>query len=139
MRHRESFGLPSRLIRVTFSRFSYLQPFTSLGDSGFMIIRSSTVFHRQKSQTHFFNCPRYVDDVFTPSTNSASKPNQQTASQTAYTCGLRRDGLSVRRRHIRNKTPRWRHYRSICTFFYPLASYRIFIVRTRRQIDRRAF
>lgn len=25
-----------------------------------MIIRSSAVFHRQKAQTHFFNCPRYV-------------------------------------------------------------------------------
>lgn len=32
----------------------------NLGDSGFMIIRSSTVFHRQKSQTHFFNCPRQL-------------------------------------------------------------------------------
>jgi protein phosphatase PTC7 len=25
-----------------------------------MIIRSSSVFYRQKTQTHFFNCPRYV-------------------------------------------------------------------------------
>ncbi len=25
-----------------------------------MIIRSSAVFHRQKAQTHFFNCPKYV-------------------------------------------------------------------------------
>jgi len=30
---------------------------SSLGDSGFMIIRSSSVFHRQRAQTHFFNCP----------------------------------------------------------------------------------
>ncbi|KAA1471182.1 protein serine/threonine phosphatase 2C [Dentipellis sp. KUC8613] len=29
----------------------------NLGDSGFMIIRSSAVFYRQPSQTHFFNCP----------------------------------------------------------------------------------
>jgi protein phosphatase PTC7 len=30
----------------------------SLGDSGFVIIRSSAVIHSQPSQTHFFNCPR---------------------------------------------------------------------------------
>ncbi|TFY72702.1 hypothetical protein EVG20_g301 [Dentipellis fragilis] len=29
----------------------------NLGDSGFMIIRTSSVFYRQASQTHFFNCP----------------------------------------------------------------------------------
>lgn len=33
---------------------------TSLGDSGFCIIRSSIVIHEQKPQIHFFNCPRYV-------------------------------------------------------------------------------
>ncbi|KAI0320103.1 phosphatase 2C-like domain-containing protein [Amylostereum chailletii] len=36
----------------------------NLGDSGFLIIRSSSVFHRQRSQTHFFNCPRYVVRFF---------------------------------------------------------------------------
>ncbi|KAL4067619.1 phosphatase 2C-like domain-containing protein [Scleroderma citrinum] len=29
----------------------------NLGDSGFMIIRSSSVIHKQPTQTHFFNCP----------------------------------------------------------------------------------
>ncbi|KAG6335364.1 hypothetical protein ID866_3727 [Astraeus odoratus] len=29
----------------------------NLGDSGFLIIRSSSVIHRQPAQTHFFNCP----------------------------------------------------------------------------------
>lgn len=35
----------------------------NLGDSGFMIIRSSAVFHRQTAQTHFFNCPRQLAKV----------------------------------------------------------------------------
>ncbi|KAI6108972.1 phosphatase 2C-like domain-containing protein [Pisolithus thermaeus] len=29
----------------------------NLGDSGFLIIRSSSVIHKQPTQTHFFNCP----------------------------------------------------------------------------------
>ncbi|KXN89267.1 hypothetical protein AN958_06021 [Leucoagaricus sp. SymC.cos] len=32
----------------------------NLGDSGFAIIRSSSVFHRQRTQTHFFNCPKQL-------------------------------------------------------------------------------
>ncbi|KAI0030825.1 phosphatase 2C-like domain-containing protein [Vararia minispora EC-137] len=32
----------------------------NLGDSGFLIIRSSQVLHRQKQQTHFFNCPKQL-------------------------------------------------------------------------------
>ncbi|THH17808.1 hypothetical protein EW146_g3069 [Bondarzewia mesenterica] len=32
----------------------------NLGDSGFMIIRSSNVIHRQRAQTHFFNCPKQL-------------------------------------------------------------------------------
>jgi protein phosphatase PTC7 len=30
----------------------------SLGDSGFSIIRSSSIFYTQPVQTHFFNCPK---------------------------------------------------------------------------------
>ncbi|KAF8228176.1 hypothetical protein L208DRAFT_1292865 [Tricholoma matsutake] len=32
----------------------------NLGDSGFVIIRSSTVLHKQQPQTHFFNCPKQL-------------------------------------------------------------------------------
>ncbi|KAI0065346.1 protein serine/threonine phosphatase 2C [Artomyces pyxidatus] len=32
----------------------------NLGDSGFMIIRSSSVFHRQRAQTHGFNFPKQL-------------------------------------------------------------------------------
>lgn len=32
----------------------------SLGDSGFSIIRQTSIIHRQNSQTHFFNCPKLV-------------------------------------------------------------------------------
>jgi len=30
----------------------------SLGDSGFAVIRSNNIVHRQAAQTHFFNCPK---------------------------------------------------------------------------------
>ncbi|TFK42590.1 phosphatase 2C-like domain-containing protein [Crucibulum laeve] len=32
----------------------------NLGDSGFLIIRSSAVHYRQRAQTHFFNCPKQL-------------------------------------------------------------------------------
>ncbi|CAE6447712.1 unnamed protein product [Rhizoctonia solani] len=32
----------------------------NLGDSSFSILRSSTIFHEQKPQTHYFNCPRQL-------------------------------------------------------------------------------
>jgi len=32
----------------------------SLGDSGFSIIRSTSIIHRQTSQTHYFNCPKQL-------------------------------------------------------------------------------
>ncbi|KAI0273621.1 phosphatase 2C-like domain-containing protein [Gloeopeniophorella convolvens] len=35
----------------------------NLGDSGFMIIRSFSVLHRQRSQTHFFNCPKQLAKI----------------------------------------------------------------------------
>lgn len=38
--------------------------FISLGDSGFAIIRSSSIFYRQRTQTHFFNCPKCANISF---------------------------------------------------------------------------
>ncbi|KAI5124507.1 hypothetical protein M0805_003031 [Coniferiporia weirii] len=35
----------------------------NLGDSGFCIIRSSSLLHYQPPQTHFFNCPRQISKV----------------------------------------------------------------------------
>ncbi|KAH9966658.1 protein serine/threonine phosphatase 2C [Russula dissimulans] len=35
----------------------------NLGDSGFMIIRSSAVFHRQRAQTHSFNFPKQLAKI----------------------------------------------------------------------------
>ncbi|KAF8680885.1 Stage II sporulation protein E (SpoIIE) [Rhizoctonia solani] len=32
----------------------------NLGDSSFSILRSSSIFHEQKPQTHYFNCPRQL-------------------------------------------------------------------------------
>ncbi|THH26401.1 hypothetical protein EUX98_g7789 [Antrodiella citrinella] len=49
----------------------------NLGDSGFCIIRSSTIIYEQKPQTHFFNCPNpftqtdgLSDNVFMPELTS---------------------------------------------------------------------
>lgn len=33
---------------------------SSLGDSGYAIIRNSSIIYRQRPQTHYFNCPKYV-------------------------------------------------------------------------------
>jgi len=32
-------------------------------DSGFSIIRSSSVFYKQRTQTHFFNCPKQLTKI----------------------------------------------------------------------------
>jgi len=32
----------------------------NLGDSGFSIVRQTSIVHRQNSQTHFFNCPKQL-------------------------------------------------------------------------------
>jgi len=32
----------------------------NLGDSGYSIIRSSSIIHRQRAQSHFFNCPKQL-------------------------------------------------------------------------------
>ncbi|KAJ6610186.1 phosphatase 2C-like domain-containing protein [Mycena sp. CBHHK59/15] len=39
----------------------------NLGDSGFSIIRSSSVFYTQPVQTHFFNCPKQLTKLPPPS------------------------------------------------------------------------
>ncbi|OSD01538.1 protein serine/threonine phosphatase 2C [Trametes coccinea BRFM310] len=35
----------------------------NLGDSGFLVIRASSVIHQQRSQTHFFNCPKQLSKL----------------------------------------------------------------------------
>ncbi|KAG7452524.1 uncharacterized protein BT62DRAFT_939501 [Guyanagaster necrorhizus] len=40
----------------------------NLGDSGFMIVRSSTVIHKQRVQTHYFNCPKQLTKLPSNST-----------------------------------------------------------------------
>jgi len=39
----------------------------NLGDSGFSIIRSSSIFYSQPIQTHFFNCPKQLTKLPPPS------------------------------------------------------------------------
>ncbi|KAI0780963.1 protein serine/threonine phosphatase 2C [Trametes elegans] len=35
----------------------------NLGDSGFLVIRASSVIYQQRSQTHFFNCPKQLSKL----------------------------------------------------------------------------
>ena len=43
----------------------------SLGDSGFLVIRGSSVAYQQRSQTHFFNCPLYAHCLSTRLVNGS--------------------------------------------------------------------
>jgi len=45
---------------LTLNSSSGLLRAANLGDSGFSIIRSSSVIYRQPVQTHFFNCPKQL-------------------------------------------------------------------------------
>ncbi|KAJ8463392.1 hypothetical protein ONZ45_g17599 [Pleurotus djamor] len=45
---------------VTLNASSGLLRSANLGDSGFSIIRSSSVIYKQPVQTHFFNCPKQL-------------------------------------------------------------------------------
>jgi protein phosphatase PTC7 len=57
--HHQAYSVrPSELSPTAYSQCFPLTP-SSLGDSGFSIIRSSSVFYRQAIQTHFFNCPKW--------------------------------------------------------------------------------
>jgi len=45
---------------ITMNASSGVLRSANLGDSGFLIIRSSTILHKQQPQTHFFNCPKQL-------------------------------------------------------------------------------
>ncbi|KAF5380829.1 hypothetical protein D9615_003946 [Tricholomella constricta] len=74
----------------------------NLGDSGFMIIRSNSILHRQPPQTHFFNCPKQLTKLPVNSSRKFSracvdKPSEAETFRTklgdgdivvAYTDGL---------------------------------------------------
>ncbi|KAG1782482.1 phosphatase 2C-like domain-containing protein [Suillus placidus] len=57
----------------------------NLGDSGFLIIRSSSAIYRQPPQTHFFNCPYQLTKFpsnMVPSTHFADQPNRAAQYET---------------------------------------------------------
>ncbi|KAF9227935.1 protein serine/threonine phosphatase 2C [Gyrodon lividus] len=73
----------------------------NLGDSGFLIIRSSSVIYREPAQTHFFNCPlqlaKFPASMRNPNKYYVDSPNVATQHETklrdgdiviAYTDGL---------------------------------------------------
>jgi len=45
---------------ITLNASSGILQSANLGDSGFCIVRSSTVFYSSPPQTHYFNCPRQL-------------------------------------------------------------------------------
>ncbi|KAF8077955.1 phosphatase 2C-like domain-containing protein [Lyophyllum atratum] len=75
----------------------------NLGDSGFMIIRSNSILHRQRPQTHFFNCPKQLTKLPANSGRKFSracvdKPSEADTFRTKLTDGdiviAYTDGLS---------------------------------------------
>jgi protein phosphatase PTC7 len=70
----------------------------NLGDSGFSILRSASLLHRQSVQTHFFNCPRQLTKM--PAESKLRKKFARTCmdmpeSADTYECGLRDGDLVV--------------------------------------------
>ncbi|KAI0256686.1 phosphatase 2C-like domain-containing protein [Lactifluus subvellereus] len=63
LRERAVIAGSSTACLITLNASSGLLRAANLGDSGFMIIRSSSVFYRQRAQTHFFNCPRQLAKI----------------------------------------------------------------------------
>ncbi|KAG6909723.1 hypothetical protein DXG01_015925 [Tephrocybe rancida] len=45
---------------ITMNASSGVLRSANLGDSGFIVIRSNSILHRQRAQTHFFNCPKQL-------------------------------------------------------------------------------
>ena len=83
---------------------------TSLGDSGYSIIHSNSIFYTSPPQTHYFNCPLSVIAF------SWNLMANITCSQTAVGSRERLlSRLAEHGRHTRSETPRWWHRRSLRT------------------------
>lgn len=63
LRERSVIAGSSTACLINLNASSGLLRAANLGDSGFMIIRSSSVFYRQRAQTHFFNCPKQLAKI----------------------------------------------------------------------------
>ncbi|KAG6897566.1 hypothetical protein C0992_000154 [Termitomyces sp. T32_za158] len=68
-----------RSAKFVFPSMSYVCLYTdpvllvSLGDSGFIVIRSNSILYRQRPQTHFFNCPKQLTKLPTSSLRRFSR------------------------------------------------------------------
>ncbi|EIN07379.1 protein serine/threonine phosphatase 2C [Punctularia strigosozonata HHB-11173 SS5] len=60
LRERAVLAGSSTACLLNFNASSGLLRSANLGDSGFLIIRSSAVFYKQQPQTHYFNCPKQL-------------------------------------------------------------------------------
>ncbi|KAJ7582724.1 phosphatase 2C-like domain-containing protein [Mycena floridula] len=73
LRERDVVAGSSTACLLTLNSASGLLRAANLGDSGFSIIRASSVIHRQPSQTHFFNCPKQLTKLPANSGKSFSR------------------------------------------------------------------
>lgn len=67
----------------------------NLGDSGFMIIRSSMVIHKQRAQTHFFNCPLQLTKLPSSSSDDTHYSLDSPSSAAYYETRLRDGDIVV--------------------------------------------
>lgn len=63
LRERAVIAGSSTACLISLNASSGLLRAANLGDSGFMIIRSSAVFHRQRARTHSFNYPKQLSKI----------------------------------------------------------------------------
>jgi protein phosphatase PTC7 len=61
----------------------------NLGDSGFVIIRSSSIIYSQPAQTHFFNCPLQLSKFPPPRTRWKDNASDVPQDADLYTAKLR--------------------------------------------------
>ncbi|KAG8719484.1 hypothetical protein FRC08_002731 [Ceratobasidium sp. 394] len=66
----------------------------NLGDSSFSIIRSSSILHEQKPQTHYFNCPRQLAKLL-PSHRPHLRIQDLPEHADVFSAQLRHDDLVV--------------------------------------------
>ncbi|KAI8998656.1 phosphatase 2C-like domain-containing protein [Trametes punicea] len=63
LRERNVLAGSSTACLLTLNASNGLLRAANLGDSGFLVIRASSVIYQQRSQTHFFNCPKQLSKL----------------------------------------------------------------------------
>ncbi|KAF8275027.1 phosphatase 2C-like domain-containing protein [Lactarius quietus] len=95
LRERSVIAGSSTACLINLNASSGLLRAANLGDSGFMIIRSSSVFHRQRAQTHFFNCPKQLAKIPDVIGRSAGEVTDSPEDADVYETKLRDGDLVI--------------------------------------------